>query len=156
MNHFFQLEEKSPSGLVWKVSKPPAKQGSVVGTLSPEGYWKTKLIGKKYRVHRIVALLSGVITEEEFLNPKIFIDHIDGDRGNNLPSNLRKSNNRDNLCNQRIHREGKLVGACYNKRRGKWQSQINIQGKLLFLGYFKTEALAHEAYLKAKEEIDGN
>ena len=149
MSRFPIINPDSPSGMIWS-------DGKDLGCKYKNGYWYFKYKGARFKTSRYVAFLSGKLTKDELLSRDKIVDHIDGDKDNNHPENLKVGTQRDNTSNMKCHREGKLVGACYNKRRGKWQSQINIQGKLLFLGYFKTEALAHEAYLKAKEEIDGN
>jgi hypothetical protein len=36
----------------------------------------------------------------------------------------------------------------------KFKSTIRINGKLKHLGYYKTEQEAHDAYVKAKSELD--
>lgn len=43
-------------------------------------------------------------------------------------------------------------GVYFNKRDNKWMARIRINGKLKYIGLFKTELEAHQAYLKAKKE----
>ena len=45
----------------------------------------------------------------------------------------------------------KLVGTTFHKASGRWQSQIRVDGKQLFLGTFDTQIEAHLAYVEAKE-----
>ena len=45
----------------------------------------------------------------------------------------------------------KLVGTTLHKVSGRWQSQIRVDGKQLFLGTFDTQIEAHLAYVEAKE-----
>jgi hypothetical protein len=81
------------------------------------------------------------------------IDHLDGDPRNNQRNNLCITTNRGNQQNLRCHRDGKLVGAGFQKKSGKWRAQIKIDGKLKHLGNFLTAAEAHQAYLVAKAAI---
>ena len=69
------------------------------------------------------------------------IDHIDGIKTNNSISNLRAVTDRENSQNQKCHRNGKLVGACFEKRiahRSKpWKAYIRINGVLKHLGHLE-------------------
>lgn len=95
----FYYDESSPSGLRWAVDVPykslvggkalKRKIGDVAGTLqsSRKGTayrWKVKYQQKQYMAHR-------VIYEIHYgkLDPKLVIDHRDGNSENNLVSNLR-------------------------------------------------------------------
>jgi hypothetical protein len=65
-----------------KVMFAPAD--ACVGGKNAEGYWKVKHEDKNYACHRIVCeLVYGDCTGFE-------IDHVDGDKGNNAASNLRR------------------------------------------------------------------
>lgn len=103
-----------------------------------DGYIGLHICGYSMRIHRLAWFwVYGEWPE--------YIDHIDGDVKNNRISNLRSCNIYENGCNRIEHRNGKLVGAYYNKLSGKWRSHIQIQGKLLNLGnHFKN---AHDASL---------
>lgn len=46
-------------------------------------------------------------------------------------------------------------GVYFNKKCNKYCAQISINGKKKFLGLFKTEAEAHEAYMKAARKHFG-
>ena len=60
-----------------RVSRGPARAGSVAGADTRDGYRKIHLDYKFYLMHR----LAWLYTHGEF--PTEFIDHIDGDRANN-------------------------------------------------------------------------
>jgi hypothetical protein len=112
-----------------------------------KGYFQVSIDGVMWYVHRLAWLLYyGEI-------PKGNIDHINGDRKDNRIKNLRIASIRDNASNAKRHRSGSLVGASFNKSKGRWQSQITVTGRIIHLGHFDTEIEAHRAYLEYKGKI---
>lgn len=80
------------------------------------------------------------------------IDHIDGDGFNNAISNLRACQHHQNLRNQkrRVSSKTGFKGVTYRWNDGKvYEANITIDGKLVYLGRFKTSEAAHAAYLCA-------
>lgn len=102
----FDYSESSPSGLVWKINKfrgnPPyifINKGDTAGSMSKrDGYYRVCIlnIGTFY-VHRIIWAICN-----NNISPSSFIDHIDGDRGNNIIGNLRLVDKRINSRNQKM------------------------------------------------------
>ena len=80
------------------------------------------------------------------LLPEDVIDHIDGNVSNNRPDNLRKGSRADNTRNMKHHRDTGRVGCYFNKQRGKWRSQVMIEGDRFFLGDYDNEEDAKAAY----------
>ena len=74
------------------------------------------------------------------------IDHINRDKSDNRICNLREVSNAQNQWNK------KSKGCSYHKKSGKWQSQIGVDNKLIYLGRYSTEKEAHQAYLEAKQK----
>ena len=74
------------------------------------------------------------------------IDHIDMDRRNNCPSNLR-------IADQRLNHQRRTNTSPYGvgvKQSGeKYQARIRINGKLVHLGTFSTQQAASDAYQNA-------
>jgi hypothetical protein len=75
------------------------------------------------------------------------LDHINGIAYDNRICNLRSITPQKNCFNQK-----NAKGYCWNKNAKKWQSQIGINKKSIFLGYFNTELEAKNAYLLAKQK----
>ncbi|WP_139412051.1 HNH endonuclease [Aeromonas veronii] len=141
----------SGSGLVWINGK---SAGQMAGTITGKGYYQVCLQGKFFRAHQLVAMLADIkdwrLPRQEKM--KFVIDHINGRRYDNRPENLRVVTARQNQQNHASHRSGRLVGTTFYKAAGKWRSQIKVDGKIVHLGLFDTEQIAHEAYLAALAE----
>ena len=80
------------------------------------------------------------------------IDHLNGNTLDNRRSNMRICSTRENCCNRSAHRDGRLVGTCKTKD-GTYFARIKISNKTKYLGTFKTEHEAHQAYLEAYNEL---
>lgn len=106
------------------------------------GYLTICLNYKLYYYHRIIYYAFKGFDIE---NPLILIDHINSINNDNRIENLRTSTNQQNNFNKNAK------GYYWNKRDNKWQAQIQLNGKNIFLGYFNNEEDAHNAYLKSKE-----
>lgn len=77
------------------------------------------------------------------------IDHIDFDKDNNDPSNLRDVTKSQNLRNRPARGRSKYKGVSFNKVQNKWFASINLNGKQKHLGYFFEEDDAAKAYDRA-------
>lgn len=112
-----------------------------------------------YTVSRLVyASFIGGIELKYTNNSKIVIDHIDGNRQNNNIENLQKVTSRQNttVCHQKDRYKffSKLPGVDLSKAsKKKFRSRIYINGVTYYLGCFKTEIEAHEAYQRKLKEI---
>lgn len=77
----------------------------------------------------------------------MLVDHKNGDTLDNRKSNLRIATYQIN--NHNVH---SAKGYTWNKAANKWQAQIAINRKPMYLGLYNTEAEARAAYLKAKKK----
>ena len=75
------------------------------------------------------------------------IDHINGVRDDNRICNLRNVNSNKNQWNRKTAK-----GYTWNKRQNKWQAQISLNNKPIYLGLYSTEQEARQAYLNAKDK----
>ena len=112
------------------------------------GYAQTNIkINNKYKTKRMHRLIMG--------EPDGFeIDHIDGNKLNNLKSNLRIVTNYQNQMNSKGSRNSssKFKGVSWDKNKNKWFVQIMFNRKNIYIGRFKFEMDAAIAYnIKAKE-----
>lgn len=95
---------------------------------------------KKLLLHRLVYELA-----HGSIPAGLQIDHIDGNRSNNFLSNLRVVTSQQNNCNRTAAK-----GCYFHKPTQKWLAKIKLDGKSKHLGYYSTEAEAHQLYLETK------
>ena len=114
-----------------------------------EGYCTVKFNGTDILYHVIIWILS---TGKDIPHG-MEIDHINGNKIDNRIENLRLVTRRQNQQNRKTHRAGQLVGCYFHKSSGKYQAQIGIGEKRVWLGRYKTEQEGHEAYTIACKHI---
>ena len=123
------------------------KAGSKAGSKNSEGYINIMYYKRIYKAHR----LAWLYVYGKF--PISQLDHINGTRDDNRISNLREVTNAENQQNIRSPYKNNKTGILgVHKHRDKFESQIRLNGKAKYLGLFKTEAEASEAYINAKRE----
>ena len=114
-----------------------------------DGYCNVWLNGGMVMYHNIIWILS---TGKDI--PKSMeIDHINGNKLDNRIENLRVVSHRLNIQNMKVHRDGKLVGCYYYKRKKRYVPRIQINSKQIHVGCYETEQEAHRAYTIACEHI---
>jgi len=117
---------------------------SVIGNLR---YAKRKVKGKVVLMHR------------EIMNAPagMQIDHINGNGLDNRKANLRVctvSQNQQNST-KRAHCSSKFKGVALSKNQKKWMARICINGKKIYIGRYKSEFEAAEAYDNKAIELFG-
>ncbi len=124
------------------------KPGSEPGYIDTCGYRTIGINGKFGKAHRLAFLyMTGKLPEAD-------VDHINGDRADNRWSNLRDVSRSINVQNQRMaHSNNKSGLLGVHRHYGKWQAQIKINGKRIYLGTFPTPDETHAAYIDAKRLI---
>ena len=111
--------------------------GQVIGSNDGQGYKKVVLNrgGKSINIycHRIALHLSGVEIAKG-----LYVDHIDGDEGNNRLSNLRVVTNQGNARNSKLSSTNKsgVVGVYWSLPNSKWRAQLMVNYKNILLGYY--------------------
>ena len=122
-------------------------------SLTATGYYQVGLFknSKKntYKVHRLVALAFVPLEDG-----KDFVDHKDGERTNNLVTNLRWCSRKENQQNRTMAKNNTsgIKGVSFHKVRQKWVAQICIDRKVIHLGLFdKPEEAAAVRSARANE-----
>ena len=75
-----------------------ARKGDNAGYVGKNGYWTVRLNGKTVKLHRVV----WVLYNKEDLDTSLVIDHIDRNRSNNHPSNIRATTYSENNKNKKV------------------------------------------------------
>jgi hypothetical protein len=113
---------------------PRAPKGAIAGYTNTIGYTVIQINGRKLHAHRLVWLY---MTGEWPLHE---IDHINRVRSDNRFENLRQATSAENKHNatDRISNTSGCRGVTWHKARQKWQAQISVMGKYLYLGTFES------------------
>ena len=128
-----------------------AKAGSRAGTISTLGYVIIRINARDYCAHRLVWFWY----HHEW--PRGNIDHIDGNRRNNVLTNLRVAEYCQNSWNRgksKVNTSG-FKGVFFHKATGKWQASIRARGKQYHLKLYLTPEAAHRIYVEAAKRLHG-
>ena len=117
-----------------------------------QGYYAacSKSVAKKLgttRMHRAIMKAK----------PGEIVDHIDGDGINNSKSNLRIATIRENAKNRKVSSSNTttVTGVYFDNKSKKWVVKIQVDKKLITVGYFYDFNDAVEARKKAEEKYYG-
>lgn len=106
------------------------RAGSVVGTVTSDGY-TVFTVGNKLRLaHRVAWLyVHGAMPPEQ-------IDHINHERSDNRIANLRCATPQDNTKNRTKSKNNTsgITGVYWDNGHGKWRASIAHNGKCAYLG----------------------
>jgi len=127
-----------------RILKPSITRGYYSVTIWNNGKSAVKCI------HKLVAIA--------FLNHKtcgfnLVVNHKDFNKLNNNVNNLEIVTNRENTNRKHVKSSSQYTGVYWHKKGVKWVSSIVIDGKLIYLGSFKNEIDAHNAYQNKLKEI---
>jgi|HubBroStandDraft_4_1064222.scaffolds.fasta_scaffold03171_8 hypothetical protein len=148
----------------------PLSQGQFA-KVSPEDYdylmkfkwhaqWDSR--GQNFRAHRIEMKPKqhGVYMHRQIMGVtvrEIEVDHWNHDALDNQRGNLRLATRKQNNCNQRIRKDNTSghKGVSWNSRHKRWCAQVNIDGKRVLIGRFKSIDDAVSAYEDVARRVHG-
>jgi hypothetical protein len=117
-------------------------KGDMVGFPDVAGYWRVRIEGKTYQLHRIIWIMHNGDIEKGLV-----VDHKNGIKDDNRIDNLRPLTRQENSFNN-----SKAKGYHWSKKDRRWIARICTAGKIKHLGTFKLKEDAAEAYQVAKEK----
>jgi hypothetical protein len=105
--------------------------------------------GRHTMLHRFILRIT---------DPKIKVDHWDGDGLHNWQQNLRIATRQQNGANRKLNKNNTsgFKGVTWRKDRGKWNAFTEIKTKRIHLGYFDCPLQAACAYDMAAVKYFGN
>ncbi len=111
--------------------------------LNVGGYARSWVDGKMQLMHRVIAERAGIDCSDQ-------IDHKNCDPLDNRRENLRPATNSQNRANSKVAK-GSVSGlkGAKERKNGRWNSLINVNGVKIHLGDFDTKEEAHGAYCDA-------
>ncbi len=136
VKHLFSYNPKNGDVIREVTTSWAAVKGSPVDNIRKDkrtSYYRVKINQKNYKLHRIIWLYCyGVFPDNE-------IDHINGNGLDNRLCNLRAVTNAENSKNLRVFNTNTsgVTGVVWHKHYKKWQAQIGLNGKCIFLGRYK-------------------
>lgn len=148
VKELFKLDRKGR--LVRKVTvNNKAKAGDFSTAKDRDGYLVVGIDRKLYRAHRVVWLY----VHGQWPNGDI--DHINGIKHDNRPSNLRDVTRSENLQNQKVRKNNKVgfKGVWLHKQTGRFAAVIESNGKRYYIGCFETPEEAANAYSEKAKEV---
>lgn len=109
--------------------------GKIAGRINPTSGYRDICIGAKFFLaHRLVWF----VVHGEW--PATDVDHINRNKDDNRPNNLRLASRSQNMINippTRANTSG-VKGVTFDKRTGRWRAGIGIDYKWLHIGMFAT------------------
>ena len=125
----------------WK-HRSNKKRYRTLGQVTAKGYRSVEISGKVAAVHRLIGRAYIKDFSEDFQ-----VDHIDGDKSNNCPSNLRMVSNSRNCRGYNPKRGGATSQYRGVKSRvGKWVAICSTDEKRVYLGLHKDEESAARSW----------
>lgn len=135
--------------LIWKRPNLVAFTGRIAGTELLTGYISVIFTWNGHRHAFLAHRAIWAMTYGEW--PTKSIDHINRDRVDNRPENLRLASAAENGRNRAKNKNNSsgYKGVTWDAAHGKWRSSITVNRKTKYLGLFERAEQAHRAYTDA-------
>lgn len=151
-----QLHYAPDTGLfTWRATRSGHRaKGTVAGSTDSRGYRVIQIDKHKCKAHRLAVLyITGAWPEHE-------VDHRDHNRSNNKWENLRSVTHAQNQRNKRrqANNTSGVTGVSWRAKYRRWRVQINIAGKVVNCGSFKSkqEAISKRQQLEKEYNFHAN
>lgn len=144
---------KDDGSLVRKCCVGGKVAGTIAGHRHWDGYDRVKIDQSQFLVHRVVFAM----THGRWPAAGNEVDHINGDRRDNRPTNLREATRAQNQQNRPTPKRNTSgeKGVSWNKVWKKWVAEIRVNGKAIVLGGLDDPELAGLVYACAAEKYHG-
>jgi hypothetical protein len=131
------------------------KANTLIQNISKSGYMIVCINNREIPLHRLIYKMK-----HGNINDSLQIDHIDGNKLNNIINNLREVTAANNNKNKKIQKSNTtgFKGVTYRVLKSgiiKYHASITNGDKNKLLGSFNTPEEAHAAYCKAAVELHG-
>ena len=122
--------------------------------LNPKGRFFVNLYNNNgiLKSYRISVLIAIAFLNHKPCGHKLVVDHIDNNKINDKLYNLQVITQRQNLSKDKKNGTSKYIGVY--KYGHKWRSEIRINNKKNYLGTFKNEIEASQAYQQELNKIN--
>ena len=130
----------------WQFANDGHEIGEIAGSASRSGRRTILIDGQTFYASRLAWLY---VYGKWPIN---FLDHVDGNPGNDKIENLRDCTHAQNMANAKSVKTG-LKGTYF--KNGHWVAKITQNYRQQWLGYFNSEQEAHAAYQQAARKIFG-
>lgn len=150
IKEYFEVQDNT---VIWKKSKGSRGiAGNRFGADKGRGYRHGSFDGKMICEH----VVAFVLANNRF--PSSSIDHINGNRSDNHPSNLREATNAENLWNMATRKDSKTgyKNVMLDTARNKYRVELRANGKKVFTQRFDSLEDAVVAAEKARQEHHGS
>lgn len=145
----FHYDEER-GALIWKeTNSNRAVKGAVAGCKRKDGRIQVRVNGKYHFSHQIIWIW---MTKKP---PIGCVDHINCNPSDNRWGNLRQASIKENCRNKRIGKNNSTGFKGIRFQAKKYEANITVDCKWIYLGRFKTKKEAHQAYCTAARKYYG-
>lgn len=147
LKELFTIDEENGI-LLRKKSKRGVPAGPV--GCKNDRYWRCAVDGKLYLVHRVIWALANEQDPGE-----LEIDHINMNKHDNRPCNLRACDRSQQMANTKTRRNSKSGLKGIKSQNNRWVAALTYKRKRIALGTFDTKEEAIAAYAENAKKFFG-